>query len=140
MTGSLVTAYIHLVLTVFLVGYVLYWAIMAVALRRTCDPDETLRLLAVANRARWPHVVVPWALRLPLPFMAWAFLLILLATGVALLSGHDWSPVLLLKLALVAALAGVQVILTRRPVPTLIFVSFGLALVIVILSGFLTRT
>ena len=84
MTGSLATAYLHLVLSVFLVGYVLYWAIMVVALRRSCDPAETLRLLAVASHARWPHVVVPWALRLPLPFMGWGFLLILLATGALL--------------------------------------------------------
>jgi hypothetical protein len=139
MTGSFVAAYAHLVLTVFLVGYVLYWAVMVVALRRSCDADETLRLLAVANRARWPHVVVPWAMRLPLPFVGWAFLLILLASGVALAAGHGWSPLLLLKLALVAAFAVIQLILTRRPVPVLIFANFALALVIVVLSGLLTR-
>jgi hypothetical protein len=139
MTGSFVTAYLHLVLTVFLVGYVLYWTIMVVALRRTCDPDETLRLLGIANRSRWPHVVVPWALRLPLPFMGWAFLLTLLATGMVLVSGHGWSPILLLKLALVAAFAVIQVVLTGRPVPALIFANFGLALVIVVLSGLLIR-
>ena len=61
MTGSLVALYVHLVLTVFLIGYVLYWAIMVVALRRGADADETLRLLGIAQRARWPHVVVPWA-------------------------------------------------------------------------------
>jgi hypothetical protein len=139
MTGSFVAAYIHLVLTVFLVGYVLYWAVMVVALRRSCDPGETLRLLGVASRARWPHVVVPWAMRVPLPLTGWAFLLILLASGVALASEYGWSPLLLAKLALVAAFAVIQLLLTRRPVPVLIFANFALALVIVVLSGWLAR-
>ncbi len=139
MTGSFVAAYVHLVLTVFLVGYVLYWAVMVTALRRGCEPAETLRLLAVASRARWPHVVVPWAMRVPLPFMGWAFLLILLVSGFVLASDHGWSPLLMVKLALVAAFAIIQLVLTRRPVPALIFASFGLALVIVVLSGWLAR-
>jgi hypothetical protein len=139
MSGILLAAYLHLVLSVFLVGYVLYWAIMVVALRRRCDAAETLRLLTVASHARWPHVVVPWALRWPLPWMGWAFLLILLVTGLALLVGHGWSAILLLKLALVAALVMIQAILTRRPVPALIFANLTLALVIVVLSGLLVR-
>lgn len=140
MTGTLVAAYLHLVVAVFLVGYVLYWTVMVVALRRRCDHPETQRLLRIANCARWPHVVVPWRLRLPLPFAAWGLLVILLATGMALLSGHGRSPILLLKLALVVAFAIVQLVLTRRPVPALIFINFALALVIVVLSGLLTRT
>ena len=139
MTGSLATAYVHVVLTVFLVGYVLYWAVMVMALRRGRDPAETLRLLGVASRARWPHVGLPWALRLPLPFVGWAFVVILLASGLALLPGHGWSPLLLLKLALFAAFAIIQVVLTRRPVPALIFANFALALTIVVLSGLLAR-
>ncbi len=138
MTGGLVAAYLHLVLTVFLVGYVLYWVVMVVALRRRCDPAETRRLLAVANRARWPHVL-PWGLRLPLPFVGWGVVLILLATGLGLVSGHGWSPILLLKLALVAAFAIIQVVLTHRPLPALILANFALALLIVVLSGLLAR-
>jgi hypothetical protein len=139
MTGSLGTAYLHLVFTVFLVGYALYWATMVVALRRTCSPDESLRLLAVANAARWPHVVIPWTLRLPLPFVGWAFLGILLASGAVLASESGWPALLVVKLVLVAALALVQVILTRRPVPALIFASFALVLGIVVLSALLVR-
>ena len=139
MTGGFVAAYVHLVLTVFLVGYVLYWAVMVTALRRSCEPGETLRLLAVASHARWPHVVLPWAMRVPLPFMGWAFLLLLLASGFALASDHGWSPLLMVKLVLVAAFAIIQLVLTRRPLPALIFANFALPLVIVVLSGWLAR-
>jgi hypothetical protein len=134
---TVVAAFLHLVFTVFLVGYALYWAVMVVSLRRTFDPVETDRLLEIANRARWPHVVVPWRLRLPLPFMAWGFLAILLVTGVVL--SHAISAILALKLVLVALFAAFHVALTRRPTPALIFVNFALALVIVALSGLLVR-
>ena len=44
-----------------------------VSLRRDFAPPETLRLLGIVHRSRWPHVLVPWRLRLPLPFMGWGF-------------------------------------------------------------------
>ena len=78
-------------------------------------------------------------MRLPLPFVAWGFLLILLVTGLALTWGHGWAPVLLLKLALVALFVLVQVLLTRRPRPALIFANLALGLAIVVVSGLLTR-
>jgi hypothetical protein len=136
---SLVAAYLHLVFTMFLVGYALYWAVMAVSLRRELAPAETERLLEIANRSRWPHVAVPWRLRLPLPFMAWGFLAILLITGLALITSYGFGALLALKLALVAIFALIQVGLTRRPARALIFVNFALALVIVVLSGLLVR-
>jgi hypothetical protein len=136
---SAITAYLHLVFTVFLVGYALYWAIMVVSLGRTFDPPETERLLDVANRARWPHVVVPWRLRLPLPFMGWGFLGVLLITGVALVASHGFDMVLALKVALAVLFALIHVGLTRRPARALILVNFVLALLIVVLSGLLVR-
>jgi hypothetical protein len=136
---SLSAAYLHLVFTMFLVGYVLYWAIMIAALRGDFAPAETERLLEIANRSRWPHVVVPWRLRLPLPFMAWGFLGVLALTGLALITSRGFSAILALKLALVAAFALVQVGLTRRPARALILVNFVLALGIVVLSGLLVR-
>jgi hypothetical protein len=132
-------AYLHLVFTVFLVGYTLYWAVMVISLRRDLPMPETARLLEVANRGRWPHVVVPWRLRLPLPFMAWGFLAVLAVTGLALMAGHGFSAILALKATLVAVFVLVQVGLTRRPVPALIFVNFVLALLILVLSGLLAR-
>jgi hypothetical protein len=136
---NVVAAFLHLVFTVFLVGYALYWAIMVVSLRRSFDPAETDRLLDIANRARWPHVVVPWRLRVPLPFIAWGFLGLLLITGLVLVPGHGFDMVLALKVALVALFALIQVSLTRRPARALILVNFGLALLIVVLSGLLVR-
>jgi hypothetical protein len=136
---NVVAAFLHLVFTVFLVGYALYWAIMVVSLRRTFDPAETDGLLEIANRARWPHVVVPWRLRLPLPFMGWGFLGGLLITGLVLVAGHGFDMVLALKVALVVVFAVIHVGLTRRPIPALIVVNFAVALVIVVLSGLLIR-
>lgn len=135
----MIAPFLHLVFTVFLVGYVLYWAIMVVSLRRTFDPSETDRLLGIANRARWPHVGVPWRLRLPLPLMAWGFLGILLITGLVLAAGHGFDMVLGLKVALVILFAVIHLGLTRRPAPPLVMVNFALALIIVVLSGLLIR-
>jgi hypothetical protein len=136
---SLIAAYLHLVFTMFLVGYVLYWAVMIASLRGDFAPGETERLLGIANRSRWPHVVVPWRLRLPLPFMAWGFLGVLALTGLALMASRGFSAILALKLALIAAFALIQVGLTRHPARALILVNFVLALVIVVLSGLLVR-
>lgn len=136
---NVVAAFLHLVFTVFLVGYGLYWAIMVVSLRRTFDPSETDRLLGIANRARWPHVVVPWRLRLPLPFMGWGFLGVLLITGLVLVARQEFDMVLALKVALVLVFTLIHVRLTRRPASALILVNFVLALVIVVLSGLLIR-
>ena len=132
-------AYLHLVFTVFLVGYALYWTIMVLSLRRAFAPPETARLLEIANRSRWPHVLVPWRLRLPLPFTGWAFLGILLITGAALMASHGLDAMLVLKLALVGIFALIQAALTRRPARALLFANFALVLVIVVLSGLLVR-
>ena len=136
---SWLAAYLHLVFTMFLVGYALYWTIMVVSLRRDLPPAEIDRLLDIANRSRWPHVGVPWRYRLPLPIMGWGFLGVLLITGLALIAGYGFGMILALKVALVAAFALVQIRLTRHPAPPLIFVSFALVLLIVVLSGLLIR-
>jgi hypothetical protein len=136
---SWLAAYLHLVFTMFLVGYALYWAIMVLALRRDFAPSEAARLLEIANHSRWPHVLVPWRLRLPLPFMGWGFLAILLITGLALTASHGFEAMLTLKLALVLLFALIQIGLTRRPARGLIFANFALVLIIVVLSGLLVR-
>lgn len=136
---SLAAAYLHLVFTMFLVGYVLYWAIMVVSLGRDLAPPETERLLGIANRSRWPHVLVPWRLRLPLPLMGWGFLAMLVITGLVLMASYALGPLLVLKVALVLLFALVQAALTRRPGRALIMVNFALALAIVVVSGLLGR-
>lgn len=136
---SWLAAYLHLVFTIFLVGYALYWAIMVVSLRRDLPPGEIDRLLGIAHRSRWPHVGVPWRYRLPLPIVGWGFLGVLLLTGLALMAGYGFGTILALKVALVAAFALIQIRLTRRPEPPFIFVNFALVLLIVVLSGLLIR-
>jgi hypothetical protein len=136
---NLVAAYLHLVFTMFLVGYVLYWAIMAVSLRRDFAPAETERLLGIVNRSRWPHVLVPWRLRLPLPLMGWGFLAVLAITGLVLMAGFGLGAILALKIALVVLFALIQIGLTRRPARALIMVNFALAVAIVAVSGLLIR-
>jgi hypothetical protein len=136
---SLAAAYLHLVFAMFLVGYVLYWAIMVVSLGRDLAPPETERLLGIANRSRWPHVLVPWRLRLPLPLMGWGFLAMLVITGLVLMASYALGPLLVLKVALVLLFALVQAALTRRPGRALIMVNFALALAIVVVSGLLGR-
>jgi hypothetical protein len=135
----LAAAYLHLVFTMFLVGYVLYWAIMVVSLGRDLAAPETERLLGIANRSRWPHVLVPWRLRLPLPLMGWGFLAVLVITGLVLMASYALGPLLALKVALVLLFALVQAALTRRPGRALIMVNFALALAIVVVSGLLGR-
>jgi len=132
-------AYLHLVFTVFLVGYTFYWTVMVVALRRDFAPPETEQLLEIASRSRWPHVLVPWRLRLRLPFMGWGFVAILLITGVALTASRGLNAILVLKLALVGTFMLIQAWLTRRPVRGLIVVNFAVVLVIVVLSGMMVR-
>jgi hypothetical protein len=136
---SLLAAWLHLVFTMFLVGYALYWAIMVVSLGRDLAPPETERLLAIANRSRWPHVLVPWRLRLPLPFVGWGFLAVLVISGLVLMAGYPLGPILILKVALVVVFALIQIGLTRRPARALIVINFVLALGIVVLSGLLGR-
>ena len=74
----------HLVLAILFVGLSLYWLIMLVALGRQHEPGRVAALLDVARRARWPHVAVPMALRLPLPWMTWLVLLVLAVTGIVI--------------------------------------------------------
>src|SRR5262247_3241494 len=80
-----ILVYVHLLASVVFVGLALFWLIMLIALRLEGTPAEVTTLLETANGARWPHVAVPWKLRLPLPWFAWAVLAILVGTGLALL-------------------------------------------------------
>ncbi|MGH6912192.1 MAG: hypothetical protein ACREH6_06435 [Geminicoccaceae bacterium] len=137
--GSLSHAYLHLVASVLLTGYALFWALLARSLGRKVEAGESGRLLALAGRARWPHVGVPLAWRLPLPWVGWAFLLVAAITGVLLLAGTPVSGVLLAKLLLLVALVLVQLMLTVRPAPTLAYLNLAAVVLIVALSALLRR-
>lgn len=135
-------ALLHLVAAVFVVGYLLFWTIMALALGRDRAPAEVERHLAVAAAARWPHVLIPWHLRLPLPVAGW--LLLVLAVGSGLLVGAlrpagDLGLAFWLKLATVALLFGVHWPLARRRRPLWAWVALPVALIAVVLSVPLVR-
>jgi hypothetical protein len=143
MTLALLVAYIHLVSSVLLVGYFLFWLIMTVGLERLEPATEVAPLTAaMLAGARWPPAVVPWKLRLTLPGLGWSFLAVLVLTGIAESLAGGRYPVagaLGLKLALLAALAVAHAQLGRRPTPGLAKLSLGLALGIVVLSVLLPR-
>jgi hypothetical protein len=91
-----VAAFFHLVLAVLVTGYALFWAIMGLSLSTRFGPKEVLGHLDTVKASRWPHVIVPWKLRLPLPFVGWLLLGAIavsgLATGYLSLSGTHASP------------------------------------------------
>jgi len=135
------TAYAHLVLAILAMGMALFWLIMLVALRQKFPQDEADRWLEAANRARWPHVVVPWRLRLPLPWVSWAILAALAATGILIArvhgvpSGTAW----VLKQVLVVAMIAVQIPMSRRPTAAFIHAAFWISLATIVVSGLSLR-
>ncbi|MFO1377643.1 MAG: hypothetical protein U1F14_11635 [Steroidobacteraceae bacterium] len=136
-----ILAWAHLVLAILTMGMALFWLIMLVALRQKFPRDEADRWLGTANRARWPHVIVPWSLRLPLPVISWALLAALAVTGVLIArvhgapSGTAWT----VKQALVVALIVIQVPMSRRPSAAFIHAGFWVTLATIVVSGLSTR-
>lgn len=132
---------LHWLLSILIVGQALFWMIMRMSLRRGADSAERGRLLQIVNAARWPHVVVPYRWRLPLPWVTWATLALLVATGIVSMQfrGTPGEWLWGLKLVLVAAVIVVQALLTRRPSERLIGLNFVLVLAIVIMSGWTIR-
>lgn len=135
------SVFLHVFFGVVLTGLALFWTIMLVALSRKFAPAQVAERLSVVKGARWPHVVVPYSLRLPLPLMSWLTIAVLIATGVFALSyragaleGLWW-----VKLGLLGAVVIVQALLTRRPSPSLIRINLALVLAIVVLSGWVIR-
>src|ERR1041384_5054841 len=111
------SVFAHLFFAIVLVGLALFWFIMLVALRQKFDETETARLLQVANGARWPHVVVPWKMRLPLPWMTWLIFAVLIISGLCVIhwSAMPTRALWYVKLAVFAILIVMQIVLTRRP-------------------------
>lgn len=135
------SVFAHLFLSVVFTGLALYWMIMLVSLRRRFDEGETGRLLAIANRSRWPHVAVPERWRLPLPWMATLVMLALWLTGIvnSKLRGMPEGILWWTKMGLFLALIALQVALTRRPYPTAVRINFALAIAMLLVSGWVIR-
>jgi hypothetical protein len=135
------SAFLHIVFSILLTGLALYWVIMSSALAKGRDAAEAARMLDVAHRARWPHVVVPPSLRIPLPWMVWLVIAGLAFTGIGsiALRGAPDNGLWWIKLALVAAVILVQIPLTLRPHPALGRIHFALVLATILVSGWTLR-
>jgi hypothetical protein len=131
------TAYVHLVAGVLLTGQALFWAMLALSLVRASEPAQVEQLLGVARGARWPHVGVPLALRLPLPLVGWTFLVATALTGVLLLPATSFSGMLLGKLLLFVLLLGTQLLVSLRPTPARAYANLAVVLLIVAASALL---
>ncbi len=135
-------AFVHLLSAVLVTGYALFWAIMTLSLARSPRAGESASLLALVAAARWPHVAVPHAWRLPFTVLGW--LLLAGAIGSGLLAGAVGGPrelglVFWLKLASVIVLLGLHHRLVRRPRGPVAWAGLILVLAILVLSVPLVR-
>jgi hypothetical protein len=135
------SVFAHLVLAIVLVGQALFWFIMSVALRQRFDKVETERYLAIVNGARWPHVVVPYNLRIPLSLMSWLVIGLLVATGFLLLVFRAAPENVLwwTKIGLLTAIVVVQVNLSQKPTAAVIRLNMILTLAIIVVAGWAIR-
>ncbi len=137
-----VAVFLHIVLAVVLMGMGLFWLVMLVALRQRFSPEETERWLLEARGARWPHVLVPRPARLPLQWVSWLLLVALVLTGGFMTARHGMpsGPLWGLKLLLVGAIVGVQILSRRRPRAGAIRAGFWLTLAVIVVSAIALRT
>ena len=135
------SVFAHIFFSILLVGLALFWVIMQTALGRRFAAPEAARLLQVAQSARWPHVAIPYAWRLPLPWVTWAVIIGLWGSGLlsAAINGRSGWPEWWAKWALVAAIMVLQLLMTRRPRPALFRAYFALVLATIAVSGWVTR-
>lgn len=132
----------HLLISVLLAGQALYWLTMLAALRQKFPQDETARLLDTVKSARWPHVVVPWKLRLPLPAVMILTLLAQMLTGAAILHLRGAAPqggLWTLKWLLVLAVTVLFAMLAARPRPLVIRLGFYAVLATIVTSAIAIR-
>lgn len=144
MTWDFLIIYAHVVTTIFLVGYGLFWVVMTMAARRELPAPEASRVLGIARAAAWPP-----AGKLTLRLMGWLILIGVVVTGVLclhvnrfswhqLVTEHGVSSLFFAKLALLAALIASFPRLGSGSI-WLAYLSLGLTLAIVVVSALLVR-
>jgi uncharacterized membrane protein len=154
MAAYLIAVYLHILVTVLWVGYLLFWAILLGPLTRKYSESKLTQLLACLNESSWPPAVVPVSYRLKLPELGWVALVILAVTGgfmlhyrgmtlQSILSGSfflgRFGQVLAIKLVLMVGLVIGQLLLARRPSPRLVYLELLATVVVVGLSVALVR-
>lgn len=136
----LLLVWLHLVAAVVLTGFALYWTILRLALPRLAHRERVRDLLAAAHAARWPHLGLPPAWRIPLPLLALLVTLFLVATGLLLGdAGADPGP-WRAKLAFVALLALVQLVFLVRVADWTMVAQLPLVLLVTLLSAVALRS
>lgn len=136
----LFVVWLHLVAAVVLTGLALYWTILRLALPRFAAGTDMMALLQAAHAARWPHVAVPWSLRMPLPWLGLLITLFLAASGLLLGGAAADSGLWRAKLACVALLALIQLAFLRRIADWILFAQLPLVLLITLLSALALRS
>jgi hypothetical protein len=154
MTWYLLSVYVHILATVFWIGYALFWTITIYSLQQRFTVPESRRFLGMIKHTAWPPVGIPVPYRVPFPGLGWAALLVLTVTGIFMLGvqGVTLQQVtsgalfvdaagrtLALKILLVVALLVWQLVLTSRPVAWTIYPHIGGALFVVVLSVLLAH-
>jgi hypothetical protein len=137
-----VAAFFHLVLAVLVTGYALFWAIMGLSLSTRFGPKEVLGHLDTVKTSRWPHVIVPWKLRLPLPFVGWLLLGAIAVSGLAtgyLSARMDSISLYVVKLLLFLVLLVGHARLARRPTPAPGYLALALVVLILVASTLMIR-
>ena len=147
-----IVALVHLFSAVLLVGFTLFWIVMASQLRRRFDEAETDRHLELINRGGWPPVAVPESYRFSLAGWAAGFLIVLVVTGVLLLEilvarpevgidpegfGSFFDKTLHVKLIFTGMLVAGLASLAKQPRPWLVYFNGVTVLIIVLLSALL---
>jgi uncharacterized membrane protein len=154
MAVYLLAIYLHIIATVFWVGYTLFWAILIGPLARQLKDPELTQILKRVNESSWPPAFFPVPYSLNLPGLGWIALVILLITGGFILHyrGVTWQSilsgglfvswfgqVLAVKVVLLVGLVIGQLLLTYRPSPRLVYLELVTTLSIVGLSVLLVR-
>ena len=154
MVVYLLAVYMHVLATIFWVGYILFWAILIGPLASQFKGPELARVLKRLNGCSWPPGLVPIPYRLKLPGLGWTPLVILVTTGVFILyyrgmtlqsffSGGGllsyFGQVLTAKLVLLVGLIIGQSLLVCRPSPRLVYLELLTTVLMVALSVLLVR-
>jgi hypothetical protein len=154
MTWYFLSVYVHIVATIFWIGYALFWTITAYALQQRFTAPETRCFFGMIKHTAWPPVGLPAPYRVPFPGLGWVALLVLTVSGISVLAARgvtlhqvtsgalflgSFGRTLTLKLLLVVALLVWQLVLTYRPVGWTIYPHLGGALFVVVLSVLLAH-